>query len=57
VTQRIGRWFARGGKLAFDDEQSVVLRTVRPVLISLGMPVNGALTYRLEIDPADKLVL
>jgi hypothetical protein len=52
-----GRWFIRDGAIILDGEREAVRRTVRPILRSVGLPWNGALTYRLESITADEMVL
>jgi hypothetical protein len=52
-----GRWYIQSGALVFDSEPSVVRRAVRPFARGVGLPVNGALTYRLESINADYMVL
>src|SRR5262245_59739775 len=52
-----GRWFIRDDAVVLDGEPEAARRTVRPILRSVGLPWNGALTYRLESITADQMVL
>src|SRR6516165_9965271 len=57
MVERSGQWFIRGGELVFDGETSAVSRTFRPIVRSIGRPVNSILTYRLESITARELIL
>jgi hypothetical protein len=52
-----GRWFVRDGVVKFDGEPSAVSRAFRPVVRTVGLPTNGAVTYGLESITPDKIVL
>jgi hypothetical protein len=41
----------------FDGEPDAFRRTVRPFLRAFSLPYNGALTDRLDLITADKMVL
>jgi hypothetical protein len=43
-----GRWFERDGALVLDGEPSAIDRTLRPILRSVGLACNSAVSYGLE---------